>query len=64
MEYLRLRRPNNTEMMTLLTLRFSMEREHAEIIEGEARKKLKEIRIKKPGAVYVLVNLQWSRQSM
>ena len=32
-----------------------MEREHAQIIEEEAKKKLREIRIKKPGTVCMYV---------
>ena len=38
----------------MLTLRFNMEREHAQIIEEEAKKKLREIKIKKPGKVYTV----------
>ena len=49
LEYLRQWRPNSTEMMTMLTLRFHMEREHGQIIEEQAERKLKEIKIRKPG---------------
>ena len=41
----------------MLTLRFNMEREHAQIIEEEAKKKLREIRIKKPGTVCLYVRM-------